>query len=319
VSDASTPPPVAVAAFQALDRLDDPGLAELTRQTLKAGSPELRVEALRMLTRTAPGEAVQVLERTMQSDSVPELQGALQALGRLSREPAADTVLSRALDRLIAGEVPPEVQLDLLEAADRRRSPEIRAKLKRYEESRPADDPLAAYRESMHGGDPVKGRNLFMQKAEVSCLRCHKVEDGGGEVGPDLNGIGKRVDRRYLLEAIVAPNARIAEGFESLVVATDDGRIEVGILKEETDDRVRLMSAEGKLIEIPKASIEDRKRGDSAMPSDLVKSLSKSELRDLIAYLAGVDVGTDPRGGLGHPAGGRDRVPSRLAPEIASS
>ena len=46
------------------------------------------------------------------------------------------------------------------------------------------------------------------------------------------------------------------------------------------------MTAEGKPVDVPKDTIEDRKRGPSAMPADLVQKLSKPELRDLVEFLA---------------------------------
>ena len=46
------------------------------------------------------------------------------------------------------------------------------------------------------------------------------------------------------------------------------------------------MTAEGKPVDVPKDAIEERKRGPSAMPADLVQKLSKSELRDLVEFLA---------------------------------
>src|SRR6185437_7314101 len=100
--------------------------------------------------------------------------------------------------------------------------------------------------------------------------------------------IGKRQDRRYLLEAIVAPNRQIAKGFETLVLATSDGQVQTGILKEDDGKNLRLITPEGKLLTIAKGDIEEQKRGASAMPEDLLKNLSRSEIRDLVEYLAGL-------------------------------
>ena len=49
------------------------------------------------------------------------------------------------------------------------------------------------------------------------------------------------------------------------------------------------MDAQGALIKIAKDSIEERKKGLSSMPVDLLKYLNKRELRDLVAYLATLD------------------------------
>ena len=136
-----------------------------------------------------------------------------------------------------------------------------------------------------------RGLSIFKTKAAVECIRCHKVKEPGGdlvggEVGPELSAIGTRQTREYLLESIVDPNKQIAQGFESVILATSDGKVHAGVLRGEDDKEVRLMTAEGKLLTVPKQMIEDRKRGPSAMPGDLVQKLSKTELRDLIEFLA---------------------------------
>ena len=39
-------------------------------------------------------------------------------------------------------------------------------------------------------------------------------------------------------------------------------------------------------MSVPKEAIDERKRGPSAMPNDLAKKLTKTDLRDLIEFLA---------------------------------
>ena len=56
----------------------------------------------------------------------------------------------------------------------------------------------------------LSGREAF---AATGCIQCHKFGEGGGSVGPDLNGIGKRATTRDLLESILEPSRHIAEGF----------------------------------------------------------------------------------------------------------
>lgn len=46
------------------------------------------------------------------------------------------------------------------------------------------------------------------------CLGCHKVGAEGGAIGPALSGIGRRLSPALLREAILAPDARIARGYE---------------------------------------------------------------------------------------------------------
>jgi quinoprotein glucose dehydrogenase len=218
---------------------------------------------------------------------VVERQGAFATLAEM-KSAAADEVLGKWLDKLLADKVPAEVRLDLLEAAAGRPPAALKEKLARYEAARPKTDHLARYRETLEGGDADNGRRLFFYKAEVSCVRCHKVGGEGGEVGPDLTGIGGKQKRDYLLEAIVDPNRQIAKGYETVILTLTNGKSVAGVVKSEDAREVRLMTAEGALLTVAKNRIENRETGKSAMPEDLTKYLSRSELRDLVAYLAGL-------------------------------
>jgi putative heme-binding domain-containing protein len=91
---------------------------------------------------------------------------------------------------------------------------------------------------------------------------------------------------RILLESIVLPNKQIAKGFETVVLTLTNGTSAAGVLKGEDAKEVRLMTAEGKLLVVPKSHIDERQTGKSAMPEDLVKHLSKSDLGDLVEFLA---------------------------------
>jgi quinoprotein glucose dehydrogenase len=145
---------------------------------------------------------------------------------------------------------------------------------------------LEAYRDARLGGNVEAGKALFFNRTELSCVRCHKVGESGGEVGPILTEIGKSKDSLYLLESIVNPDAKIAEKFETAVILTDDDEIITGIIRQDTPDLIELINADGKIIQIPADSVVSRRKGKSAMPVDLVKNLSRRELRDLVAYLA---------------------------------
>jgi quinoprotein glucose dehydrogenase len=284
LGDKNRPTQVRVETLRALAALNDKRLQQAMQLALADDDPKLRTEGRRVLARLRPAEAVGRLEGVLERGSSVERQGAFSILADV-KDPAADVVLARWLDKLLAGQVPPELQLDLLEAAGTRPDADLKQKLARYEAARPKTDPLARYRETLAGGDAEAGRRIFFNKTEVACVRCHKVKGEGGEVGPDLTGIGTRQNREYLLEAIVEPNRQIAKGFETVVLILKDDQIHTGIVKAEDDKHVKLMTAEGKLLTIPKDQITERNSGKSAMPEDIVKSLSKAELRDLVEFL----------------------------------
>ena len=49
---------------------------------------------------------------------------------------------------------------------------------------------------------------------EKGCVGCHQLDGKGGQVGPPLDGIGRRHDATYIRRAILMPNAEIARGYE---------------------------------------------------------------------------------------------------------
>ena len=285
-------------ALETLDKLNDPRRVEAATLALAAPGARSRTAALKLLGKVDPAKAITPLGDRLKSGSTIERQGAIAILAGMPGD-AARRLLLDWLDRLIAGKTPEEIQLDLIEAAAARSEPEFRDRIKKYESTKPHDDPLSPFREVLSGGDREQGRRLFTSRADIECIRCHKVrasggELTGGEVGPELAGVGARLSRTDLLESIVNPNKKIAEGFESVIIATGDGKVHTGILRGEDGKEVRLITAEGKAFAIPKDSIDDRKRGPSAMPADVAAKLSKKELRDLIEYLASLKTAPRP-------------------------
>ena len=132
----------------------------------------------------------------------------------------------------------------------------------------------------------MRGRVIFKEWANVSCLRCHRVGEDGGYVGPNLSDIGTKKDRQYLLESLVDPNRAIAEKYETTVVLDLNGKTYSGIVNFEDEKTLRLLTAEGEMVTIDKEQIEERTTGKSAMPADLVKHLSPFDVRDLVEFLA---------------------------------
>jgi quinoprotein glucose dehydrogenase len=277
------------AALAALDKMADPHLATTARRAIELPGSSTRTRALQILVKADPTTALSVLSARLDKGPIRERQGAIGILGTIKGEAAAK-LLSTWLDRLSAGSAPPEIQLDLIQAAASRPESEIRDKLAAYESAKPMNDPLAVNRELLAGGDPRRGSRIFNQKEEVACLRCHKYRGRngqlqGGEVGPELSDIGLRQNSAYILESILSPDKQIAQGFESIVIVTTDGKIVTGVLRGEDDKSIRLITADAKPITVLKENVEERKRGPSAMPADLAPKLTKPELRDLVAFL----------------------------------
>lgn len=147
-------------------------------------------------------------------------------------------------------------------------------------------DPLAPYRPLLAGGSVERGRVLFHQNREVRCNACHKVgESGGGFVGPELTEVGKRADREHLLEALVAPSAKIAKGFETLVVVTTDGAIVSGTFVADDGKSLTIAPPTGGKATIPLGMIEERITSPVSSMPPMGKAFSPEQIADLVAYL----------------------------------
>ena len=162
-------------------------------------------------------------------------------------------------------------------------------------------------------GNPQRGEALF-RRQDMGCLKCHAIGGAGGSVGPDLVSIGASAQVDYLVDSLLNPNKQIKEGYHSLVVANDQGKIFTGIKVAETDNDLVLKNAAGEEIAIPLKSIDEQVNGGSLMPAGLTDVLTRGELLDLTRFLSEL-------GKIGPYAVGKARVVRRwqtVAPTVAS-
>jgi quinoprotein glucose dehydrogenase len=284
-SDAARPAAVRVAALDALAATGGAELRAVVEATLRAEPDAVRSAARRHLARLDPAQALAILARVLEEGSIRERQDACSILGELNDVRAAD-LLANELARLISGSLAPEVALDVLQAARRKEGhASIAALLAQHADRKPAGDKVAARIECAVGGDPARGRSVF-DRQELMCVKCHKVgNDGAGEAGPDLAGVGGRRSPRELLESIVAPNQVITEGFAGSTLILTGDRILDGRIVSEDDRTLRLVGVDGNTIEVPVGDVVKRRPGMSAMPEGLAEKLEPRDLRDLIAWL----------------------------------
>ena len=289
------PASVRVAAVKAVGRLKQDAIAQRMRTLLRDPEAAVRSAARGLLGSIDPALAVVELEAVLQDGSVVEQQAAIESLVDL-KTAAADEVLAAAVARQAGDDGPLAIRLDLLLAAKARQTPLLQEAAAALEAGRDASDRLAAWRECLAGGNTDQGRKIFHENTTASCLRCHQVNGKGGEVGPNLSEIGKQKPAEYLLESIVDPNAVIAKGFGTVQFLLADGTLKAGIVREETDDAFRIITPEAKELVIAKDDIDETSAGLSGMPADIVKQLSKRQIRDLVAYLGSLQKERKPTG-----------------------
>jgi quinoprotein glucose dehydrogenase len=301
VEDSQQTAATRVDALLALDALKAQETAAAIAAGLKSDAPALRGQARMLGAMANPKDGLTALEGVLKQDSAAETekQLAFTALGKLPESKEVDVLLLNWLQQLEAGKLDGRYHLDLVEAVQARLGAKIKihtdlkgqlAKLEAAAAAAETKDRLARYRGSLAGGDPARGRDLFLNNSSVYCQRCHKLDGQGGDVGPAVNGIGKEKTREYLLESLVAPNQQIAKGYESVTLDLEDGRTVSGVLRSKTEKEYVIVTAENKMLTIPKIDVAKEKPDRSAMPDDLIKKLSPREVRDLVEFLASLKV-----------------------------
>jgi putative heme-binding domain-containing protein len=140
------------------------------------------------------------------------------------------------------------------------------------------------YREvTSMSGDAIRGKRLFAK----TCAACHRLQDVGNEVGPDLAALSNKTPQ-YLLIEILAPSKNVDSRYIEYVALTKNGRTFTGILASESATSITLRGQEGKEQVLLRSELEElQSSGKSMMPEGLEKDLSKQDLADLIAYVAG--------------------------------
>ena len=277
---------VRIAALRALTAMNDAQQSKAIEVALADKEKSVRVAGLDLLTKTtmAKDRMATLLSEVIDTRTTEEKQAALLTLGKL---PAgnAQPVFDQLLNKMSAGTLPAELQLELEEAIESTHAPQLQARHKAILAKLSADALAATYKGSLLGGEPDKGRNIFFRHQTAQCIRCHSYDDLGGNAGPRLNGVASRLTRDQLLEALINPSARLAPGFGTVSLKLKNGKSVNGILQGETPTQVTVKVGDRPDTIIRKDQIAKRTNAASSMP-EMKYLLTKREIRDVVSFLA---------------------------------
>jgi len=137
------------------------------------------------------------------------------------------------------------------------------------------------------GGNPARGREIYLNAEKSGCIKCHRLGDQGGKIGPELTGAGRRFSKIYMIESILEPSRAIAPAFRNMLVRLKDGQELTGVRVAETESVLTLGDAQGQSHTLKKDQIEELQiLALSIMPEGLENGLTDTEFADLIAFLA---------------------------------
>lgn len=241
------------AAVAALGRIADPRVPELLTAGWNAHSPSLKGQILDVLLSRNAWQR-QLLDR-IENKSIPAAQVDAARRQRLlaHRQEQIRTRAAKLFDGAIS--------------ADRRKV-------------------LDDYKEAvMLAGDSRRGKAIFAK----SCSICHRLENAGHAVGPDLQAISNK-SPLYLLTEILDPNRNVDTRYLGYNAVTQSGRTFTGLLAGESATSITLRAQEGKEQVLLRSELDElQSSGKSLMPEGLEKELSKQDVADLIAYLTAIE------------------------------
>lgn len=176
---------------------------------------------------------------------------------------------------------------EILEAEPQRTSPQELLAARKFVKVYHLDELVPLVEEGLKGGRNFeRGRAIY---GAVACAACHRFDQEGGSVGPDLSAVAGRFSVRDLLESIAVPSKTISDQYAAITIVTKDGRTVTGRvanLSGESLNIVENMLDPGNMTNVRRGDIEEMQVSNvSMMPEALLNTLQEDEIQDLLAYL----------------------------------
>jgi cytochrome c oxidase cbb3-type subunit III len=133
-------------------------------------------------------------------------------------------------------------------------------------------------------GDPAAGAKLFF--GEARCSGCHMIDGKGGFIGSDLSEFGRNHSASDIRQIILQPNKFLVPRWQLLSVVTNSGQRLSGLVRNEDNFSIALLSEGGVFHLLMKSEIAQITREQrSIMPDDYGKKLNAKQLDDLASFL----------------------------------
>ena len=249
------------------------------QQLYQDNDSRIRVAAADATVAMFPDEVLRMTQMLLRGETDEEKRGAYRLL---AKDNGAETqaLLNDELDQLVANKIRPSLRLDVYEACSQR-DPDM---LQALNADLNKDPMVGALVYAKAGGDPRNGALVFANQG--TCKKCHNVECSDEfDAGPSLEGVATRLSIDKLLESIVKPYVEVVPGYGIASITLTNGEIIAGTPLTETDTHLTIKTASQEPQRVAKTDIASRTPAVSPMPP-MGAVLPKSDVRDLIAYLA---------------------------------
>ncbi|WP_291371064.1 PVC-type heme-binding CxxCH protein [Cyclobacterium sp.] len=130
-------------------------------------------------------------------------------------------------------------------------------------------------------GQVLSGRTLY----EQHCSMCHRIEEGGAMIGPQLDGIGNW-GLTALATKVLDPNRNISENFRTYTLKLKNGQTRSGLFRREEGQVIVMADQSGQEFSVPKNDIAEQTASTiTLMPDYFSTTLNQEQFNDLMNYL----------------------------------
>ncbi len=145
---------------------------------------------------------------------------------------------------------------------------------------------LADAADNMKSRSFERGKQVF---ESAGCIKCHKMNNAGSTLGPELTKVAERFKGQKLLQQVLEPSTEINKQYQTWVAVHEDGRAMSGLKVAEDATSITLMpnplKPENK-VTLAKDELEEIEASQtSTMPQNLLITYSNDEILDLLAYI----------------------------------
>jgi quinoprotein glucose dehydrogenase len=132
-------------------------------------------------------------------------------------------------------------------------------------------------------GDAGRGKALVESSG---CFDCHRVDDRGSHLGPNLTSIGSRRTPVRLRQALVAPDEEVVPDNRFVRIVTKDGTTVTGKLLNQDAISVQMMNPKEELKTYLRANIREYTILDKGLMPSVEGKLNAQQVADIVSYLS---------------------------------
>ncbi|MDF1741632.1 MAG: c-type cytochrome [Verrucomicrobiales bacterium] len=195
-------------------------------------------------------------------------------------------IKKHAIAAIPEGEMTPALT-ELIETAPKSNDPQFTLEPRNFVKMWTMEDLTPLLGAGLEGNRDFKnGRQMF---GAGTCYVCHRFNDEGGAVGPDLTSVGGKFSPHDLLEAIVDPGKEISDQYGGSIFKMKDGTEVVGRIMNMKGDNYWVntdMMTPSTITQVNADKLESVEPSPiSMMPAGLIATMNEDDILDLLAYL----------------------------------